>query len=189
MTNKHQEVTGIILAGGKSRRMGVDKGLMLYKGKPMVSYSIDLLKLFCSRIIISTSNTKYEVFGIQTIADTFPNTGPMGGLYSVLKESTTDIHICLPCDLPRMKAEVLEYMLSLSAPTHCVVTLTQQPEPLVAIYPSGVLPIIHQLITQDNYKMTEIYKNFPVHFISLEEIPVKDAITSFTNLNSPADLK
>ncbi len=188
MAHEHREITGIVLAGGKSRRMGVDKGLMLYQGKPMISYSISLLKHFCSRIIISTSNTKYEDFGLPIISDSFPNAGPLGGLYSVLKESTTDINICLPCDLPKMKVEVLRHMLSASSSTHCVVPLTPQPEPLVAIYPSGVLPILHQLLTEGNYKMTEIYNHFPVHYIPLEEFPGSDIITCFTNLNSPADL-
>lgn len=188
MVNKHTEITGIILAGGKSQRMGVDKGLMLYNGKPMITYSIDLLKRFCSRILISTVNPEYEVFGYPTIADTYSGKGPLGGLYSCIKESSSEINICLPCDLPKMQSRILEYMLNASDGKHCIIPLTPHPEPLVAIYPTPVLTVVHQLITAGKYKMTEIFEHFPVHYISVEEFPGENNLTCFTNFNSLVDI-
>lgn len=188
MEHKYREITGIILAGGKSRRMGVDKGLMPYKGKPMITYSIGLLEQFCSRILISTSNSAYEVFGYPTFADIYAGKGPMGGLYSCIKESTSEINICLPCDLPQMKSDILEYMLQISDGTRCIIPLTPYPEPLVAIYPSLVLPVMHQLITNGNYKMTQIFENFPVHYVPLEEFTGDNNLICFSNFNTPSDL-
>ncbi len=188
MAHKHREITGIILAGGKSLRMGVDKGLMLYNGKPMITYSIELLKQFCSRILISTANPAHEIFGYPTIADTYSGKGPLGGLYSCIKESTSKINICLPCDLPKMQSGIIDYMLLVSNGKQCVVPLTPFPEPLVAIYPTAVMPVMQQLITKGNYRMTGIFENFPVHYLPLEEFPGDNNLSCFTNFNSPSDL-
>ncbi|HPG34509.1 MAG TPA: molybdenum cofactor guanylyltransferase, partial [Lentimicrobium sp.] len=78
MINKSQ-ITGIVLAGGKSTRMGTDKGLMIFQGKPLVMYSIDLLSMFCGRILISSNNPEYAKFGYEIIADELPGAGPMAG--------------------------------------------------------------------------------------------------------------
>lgn len=188
MADKHNEITGIILAGGKSLRMGEDKGLILYNGRPMITYSIDLLKQFCSRILISTANPAYQVFGYRTIPDTFAGIGPLGGLYSCIKESTSKINICLPCDLPKMQSGIIDYMLLASDGKQCVVPLTPYPEPLVAIYPSIVSPVMHQLITKGNYRMTGIFENFPVHYLPLEEFPGDNNLICFSNFNTPSDL-
>jgi len=188
MTNNHNEITGIILAGGKSQRMGVDKGLMIYNGRPMITYSIDLLKRFCSRILISTANPAYEVFGYPTVADVYSGKGPLGGLYSCIRESNTEINICLPCDLPLMKPEIIEYMLKYSDDIQCIIPLTPQPEPLVAIYPSQVLLLMHQQISAGKYKMTELFEYFPVHYIPLEEFPGANNLICFSNYNTPSDI-
>lgn len=183
------DITGFILAGGKSRRMGSDKGLLNYNGRPMVQYSIDLLSEFCSRIIISTSNPAYNVFGLETIPDILPDIGPMGGIYSCLKASKTSMNICLPCDIPQMDRSILEYIINYADGSSCIVPCTPFPEPLVAIYPTTVIPIMEQLIHEGKYKMTGIFNIAPVKYLKAEEFPGKDAVRYFRNLNSPIDMK
>lgn len=182
------EITGIILAGGKSRRMGSDKGLIPYNGKPMIQYSIDLLSAFCDRIVISTSNTAYNVFGLETIPDLMPHLGPMGGLYSCLKVSITPLNICLPCDIPQMDLSVLNHLVEKSDGTSCIVACTPHPEPLVSVYPLTVLSVIEQLIKSGNYKMTDIYNLTPAKYIPLEEFPGDNVERCFANMNAPTDL-
>lgn len=189
MQSSDKEVTGIILAGGKSRRMGQDKGLIPYQGKSMVSYSIDLLSLFCNRILISTSNPAYKEFGIETVPDLHAELGPMGGLFSCLKVSETTLNICLPCDIPEMKPSVLQYLLQVSDGSSCIVPCTPLPEPLVSVYPATVLPVIGQLMNEGRYKMTDIFKHFPVKFIPMHEFQEENVKKLFSNINSPVDLK
>jgi molybdenum cofactor guanylyltransferase len=182
------EITGIILAGGKSRRMGTDKGLLLYNGKPMIQYSIDLLSSFCERIVISTSNPAYNVFGLETIPDLVPQLGPMGGLYSCLKASKTSVNLCLPCDIPQMNLSVLNQLVEKSDIISCIVACTPYPEPLVAIYPLTVISVIEQLINTGNYKMADIFNLTPVKYIPLEEFHGENIEKYFTNMNTPTDL-
>lgn len=183
-----QEVTGIILAGGRSRRMGVDKGLIEWMGKPMISYAIELLMPLCSRILISTSNPAYNSFGYPMVADIYPDKGPMGGLASCLEQSTTRVNICMPCDLPNMQRTIFDQLLKSCDGTQCVVPLTPQPEPLCAVYPSSVLSVMQQLIQEETYRMTEIFKRFPVKYIPSEAFEKGFEQAWFLNVNTPDDL-
>jgi len=85
----NNKITGIILAGGKSSRMGMDKGFCALNGKPMVQYAIDILEQTCDSIIICSNNSDYELFDLPVIPDIIKDIGPMGGIYSGLKNSKT----------------------------------------------------------------------------------------------------
>jgi molybdopterin-guanine dinucleotide biosynthesis protein A len=78
------KVSGYILAGGKSSRMGSDKGLLLIQSKPFVSYIFEALSNVCDSITVVTSNKEYNKLGFKTIQDSIPNKGPVGGLFTVL---------------------------------------------------------------------------------------------------------
>lgn len=179
------EVTGIIFAGGKSRRMGFDKALALYKGKPMIRYSIDLLKPFCSRILISSGNPLHQELGYETVADEYEGIGPMGGLLSCLHLSSTQVNICLPCDVPEMKPGIIKHMLDVYDNTSCVVPLTPLPEPLIAIYPKEVIGAIEELVKEKKYQMTGIFTRFPAKYVQIE---LKSSGDIFANINRPEDL-
>ena len=85
------------MAGGKSSRMGTDKGLMTFQGKRLVEYAIELLQPFCSEIIISTNQAGYEGFGFKTVSDVYRDCGPVGGLHAALSESNYDYNLIVSC--------------------------------------------------------------------------------------------
>ena len=80
-------LTGAILSGGESSRMGTDKGLIRYKDKYLVEYGIEILKQLCKQVYIGTKNIKYEIFNLPLLPDEYPNLGPIGGIYTALKKS------------------------------------------------------------------------------------------------------
>jgi molybdopterin-guanine dinucleotide biosynthesis protein A len=188
MTFKKKDFTGIILAGGKSKRMGTDKGLMDWKGKPMVSYSIEILQPLSKRILISTSDRKYERFNHELVPDITPDLGPMGGLLSCLEFSDTEACICLPCDLPNMNASIIEFLISRFDGSSCVVPLSPLPEPLCAIYPREVIPVIKDLIHKNTLSLLNIYQYFPTKYIYSHEFPPSVDLKSFENINTPFDV-
>jgi molybdopterin-guanine dinucleotide biosynthesis protein A len=186
-----EDCTGIILAGGKSSRMGIPKGLISYKGKPMISFSINLLSKYCNRILLSASFDTYDHFGLERVPDIKKNAGPMAGLLSCLKQSNSDINLCLPIDVPEIPTAVIDHLLKSAKenPGKCIVPLTPQAEPLIAIYPKSVIPVLEKLIAANNYRMTDIFSHFPVKYIPYEEFRLNDNQDIFININTRNDLQ
>jgi len=102
-----EEITAIILAGGSSRRMGQDKGLMNLGGRPMIHHVIAMAELFADDIIIISSNKDYEQFGYAVHADEVEDAGPLGGIFTGLNQSKTDQNLILCCDTPMISPELL----------------------------------------------------------------------------------
>jgi len=119
MMNNQKTVTGVILAGGLARRMNnQDKGLINYKGRPMVSYAIAALTAVADQSIINANRNKeqYEAFGLPVIADqTDSFDGPLAGVLTAMIYTDADILIVMPCDSPLIKAEHLQKLLATRA--------------------------------------------------------------------------
>src|SRR5690606_23061938 len=106
-----KHITGIILSGGKSSRMGSEKGFMSYNGKPFIQHSIEALKPLVMEIIIVSNNVDYDVFGLKRIEDVMENAGPLAGLYSGLHQSKTDYNLVLSCDIPLINTSILQRLV------------------------------------------------------------------------------
>lgn len=184
------QITGIILAGGKSRRMGSDKGLIMYKGWQLVKYSIELLKPYCTRILISTNNSEYEQFGYELIGDEITGAGPMAGIASCLRKSNTELNIVLSCDMPLLEPVIIETLLKNSKGNHFVVPVDNEgrAEPLCAVYTSGSLKILDQCLLLKSFRMTELFNFGEVRYISPQDYTVKYRKEWFANFNTLDDL-
>jgi molybdopterin-guanine dinucleotide biosynthesis protein A len=184
------EVTGIILAGGKSSRMGTDKGLQELCGRPLISYSIQVLSEICSTIIISTSSDAYQSFGYKTVADEIPGIGPMGGIYSALKQSKTEKNLVLSCDLPFVSRELLTYILENSEGFQVAVPWqgNQHYEPLCGFYNLSVLDQMTTFIQKRNYKLPDLFEETSINklIINTKLNFYEDKL--FLNINSKHDL-
>jgi len=119
MMNNQKTVTGVILAGGLARRMNnQDKGLINYKGRPMVSYAIAALIAVADQSLINANRNKkqYEAFGLPVIADqTDSFDGPLAGILTAMIHANTDVLLVMPCDSPLIKAEHLQKLLATRA--------------------------------------------------------------------------
>ena len=117
--NNQKTVTGVILAGGLARRMNNhDKGLINYKGRPMVSYAIAALTAVTDQSLINANRNKeqYEAFGLPVIADqTDSFDGPLAGILTAMIHANTDVLLVMPCDSPLIKAEHLQKLLATRA--------------------------------------------------------------------------
>jgi len=113
--NNQTKVTGVILAGGLARRMNnQDKGLINYKGRPMVSYAIAALTAVADLTIINANRNRdqYEAFGLPVVADrTGSFDGPLAGVLSAMFYTDADVLVVMPCDSPLIKAEHLRKLL------------------------------------------------------------------------------
>ena len=184
------EVTGIILAGGKSSRMGQDKGLLDLGGRKLVEIAAANLSQICSGIIISSNNSVYQQFGYRVIPDVHKDIGPMGGLFSALSASKTRFNIVLSVDLPFVNKALLEYLLGKAEGYEAVVPVSGKGfyEPLCAVYNCSVLPVIERCIGNREYKMHHFLDK-----LNLNKILISDSLPFytpqlFTNINTASDL-
>jgi molybdenum cofactor guanylyltransferase len=114
--NSQTIVAGVILAGGLARRMNnQDKGLINYKGQPMVSYAIAALAAVADPLIINANRNKeqYQAFGLPVVADqTDTFDGPLAGVLTAMIYTDAKVLLVIPCDSPLIKAEHLQKLLS-----------------------------------------------------------------------------
>jgi molybdenum cofactor guanylyltransferase len=181
-------LTGIVLAGGKSSRMGADKGLMDYKGKKLIEYPLNLLTVFCSEIIISSNNDAYLQFGYTVVHDEIEDSGPAGGLAAALKASSNEWNLVLSCDVPFVDQETIQYLISFAGkgigavPAH-----NGYIEPLVAFYHRSFCHTLESYIKDGNLQMRRIVDHPGITFVDFTSFLKKNP-KIFKNLNSPGDL-
>jgi len=105
-----------VLAGGKSKRMGTDKGLVKFKGNPMISHIIEILDKLNLKTSIVSSNEEYLKFGKPVYKDVIPNKGPLGGLYTALEYSQAPMVLLLACDMPSINSKGIQSLMTVAEP-------------------------------------------------------------------------
>ena len=117
--NYQTKVTGVILAGGLARRMNnQDKGLIPYKGRPLVCYAIAALTAVAGQTLINANRNReqYQAFGLPVVADqTGSFDGPLAGVLTAMINTDAEVLVVMPCDSPLIKAEHLQKLLSTRA--------------------------------------------------------------------------
>ena len=177
-------VTGILLAGGKSTRMGKDKAFIPFMGKNLMMHNLSLLRGMCHEVLMSANQPVFENFGIRVIKDIYPDAGPIGGMHACLRESSFQYSIILSCDLPFINQGLLFGLFAHINEGYDIIAYqcNNQVEPLFACYSKNVLPQIEKNITQKDFKLQNIFKQLKVKLI-----PLHSKIFS-TNLNTVSDI-
>lgn len=106
------DITGIVLAGGRSSRFGSNKALSEFSGKSFLQNSVELLIPYTQQVVVSGSYPEYETLQLPVLKDEIPGIGPMGGIYTALKQCTTDWFLILTCDMPLISAPIITQMLN-----------------------------------------------------------------------------
>jgi len=131
-----KNITGIILAGGKSSRMGTDKGFLSLKGHRFVEHIIKTIQPLVHKIIIVSNNSDYDVFKQKRVDDIIKDAGPLAGLHSGLYHSETEINLVLSCDIPFINDTVINKLIEAYNEESDVIQIKSQGMimPLIAIY-------------------------------------------------------
>jgi molybdopterin-guanine dinucleotide biosynthesis protein A len=177
-------ITGVIVAGGKSSRMGMDKGALILGNKYLVQYSIDALKSICSGLLISTQNEWYAQLGYPLVKDRIKDCGPIGGIYSSLLAAETPYILALACDMPFVSTQILEKLTANIHAYDCVVPrIGNKYEPLCAVYSKELIPAMEQRIHAGHYALHDLIEKSNHLFLDFSN----DA-AAFMNLNTMSDL-
>lgn len=187
MKAEKQHITGIILAGGKSTRMGEDKGLIVYNKQPFIQHVINALEPIVSEIIIVSNNPEHDVFAEKRVEDLIPNSGPIAGLYTGLYYSKTEENLVLSCDIPLISTSVLNALINASDKTiNCVqIESNNKAMPLIALYKKQCKDTCFTLLEQGERRLKALTRQLKTKTIVLD----KALAIHTTNVNTPIELK
>lgn len=186
------KLTVAIQAGGKSSRMGTDKSFVPFRGRPMIATVIDAVAGLGDELILITNKPdEYAHLGLPMFGDLYPETGPLGGIYTAVYHATHPHVLTVACDMPWLNRPLLEYMIGLRQTADIVVPRWEKfPEPLHAIYSKTCLDPIEARLKAQQLKITGFFGQVAVRFVERVEIEQFDEDgRSFANINSPEDLK
>lgn len=189
MNHPLNDMTGYILAGGKSSRMGMDKGLMQLNGQPIIKYVITQLQPVVHKLVIVSNNPEYEKFGFEVIADPIKERGPAGGIYTALNHSDSAINFIVSCDMPFITTAGMQYIVQQQAQSQIILPMHEQKlEPLFGVYSKACLKKWLALIEQGTFKLQDMVVQFDLKKIHVDN---NNLFTDhfFMNINTKTDLE
>lgn len=184
--------TGIILAGGRSSRMGEEKALLATGEETLAGQAIKTLTPLCAEIVISTNRPDlFSSFNYRTVTDFTANLGPLAGIASALEQSETDVNIVIAVDMPGITTRFLSHLLDCFPGHRGVVAVSDKGliQPLCGVYSASLLPEIKELLKSNRLAaaaVTDLPGVLKVHI--MPETPGYSK-EMFANLNTPEDIK
>lgn len=170
-TPKLKEVTGVILVGGKSRRMGRDKAFLTWEGRPLFEKVLTLFQENFDRVVlVGDRPERFATYPVEVIPDLYPGSA-LGGLYTGLVQARTEYIFVAPCDMPFPNGPLLRHLCALRNGHDTVVPKgTDIPEPLYALYAKTSLPAMKRLLDDGNFRIYDIYPELRTRYVSGEEL-------------------
>jgi molybdopterin-guanine dinucleotide biosynthesis protein A len=185
-------MTGIVLAGGENKRMGVDKAFLTVAGMPMIEHVLRALRPVVRQIIIVTNSPeRYSAYDAGVVTDRLDQRGPLTGIYSGICSSDSEYNVVVACDMPFLNVKLLSYLMELAPGYDAVVPGEgERIEPLHAVYSKRLLPVIEERMRCDERRMQGIFGRANVRYVTEKEISLFDPERrSFINLNTPQQYK
>jgi len=186
-------LTICIQAGGQSSRMGEDKALKTFLGRPLVQRVIERLSPIADEIIVTTNRpSDYAFLDLRLIPDLKPGRGALGGLYTAIASAVHPIVAVVACDMPFASAKIIEAASRLLVEEEADVVIPKGDEgyePLHAVYRRDTcLPAIESAIEADQWKVVAWFPQVKVRVLTPDEIKSFDSDgLAFWNLNTPEE--
>jgi len=181
--------SGFILAGGKSSRMGTDKALILFQNEPLLGHMKNRIEPFCNQVFISGSNPEYAGFDAPLIPDVFPECGPISGLYSCLKFSSSEWNLIVSVDSPFVNEELFSLLGAQAIDYDCVIPKHKSGvEPLIGIYNKRSLPVIEEMIHAGDFKLMNLLARLNTSYVDCNSL-IHKYPRIFFNLNRLEDFQ
>ncbi|HEX6827485.1 MAG TPA: molybdenum cofactor guanylyltransferase MobA [Burkholderiales bacterium] len=184
------KITGIILAGGRGRRMGgVDKGLQPLRGRPMAAWVLERFAPQVDEVLVNANQNleQYRALGYRVIPDEIGGfAGPLAGLHRGLAEASHPLVATVPCDSPFLPTDLvarLRAALEGPAADLAVARTFDQPHPVFCLCRRGLLPHLEQFLRAGGRKIDAWYASLKV-----VEVNFDDEAEAFSNINTPEEL-
>lgn len=174
----------VILAGGKSSRMGTDKGLLKLGEYTFTDRLIYTSRLF-DNLYISANRAEYADFGYPVITDIHTEKGPVGAFHACLQATEKDFVFFMPCDSPFITEKtVMEFFSKADMSADCnIVRCGGRVYPTIGLYNKKLLPLVQQHIQQDNLRLMSLFEKAQTHYVDLTDPQ------ELRNINTAEDYK
>lgn len=188
------EVTGILLAGGKSRRMGEDKRHLVVGEQTLLERGLAVLhSIFQEVLVVIAQDSPPLGVDARVVRDLGPDCGSLGGLYSGLMQATTPWVFVVACDMPFLNQAVIAQFTSRKATADIVMAkLDARLHPMHALYGKQCLPVLEQMIRARQFKIQEMVSQSSLRVCYVTEadlLTIDPSGRSFYNVNTLADLE
>lgn len=185
------KIGGAILAGGRSKRMGTDKGLLKIGNKTMTEMVIEQLQTIpIEKSVISANSTAYDQFSLKRISDLGQDKGPLAGIQSVLKDTDCDAVLFTTCDMPFVQAAIYQKLInSYNGQSGVFLKEGGNNHYLLGIYAKSALPLLNQCIESGSLKVREFILKIGAEAIELEEEDLEQFRDQLVNINDPETFK
>jgi len=170
--------------------MGKDKAFLDLAGKPLIEHVMNTLQsVFGSIIIVTNTPQRFAAYDAVVVTDVFSKRGPLTGIYSGMRSSSSEYNFVVACDMPYLNRDLITYMAGLAEGYDAVVPAPGDfLEPLHAIYCRALLPLMERQIEQGNQRIRKIFPDLRIRYIRESEIDRFDpGRKSFKNLNTPQE--
>jgi molybdenum cofactor guanylyltransferase len=189
----HQAVdalTGFVLAGGKSSRMGQDKAFLKLGGITLLERALRLAKAATGNATIVGNASKFAGFGV-VIEDQYPECGPLGGIHAALAQTSTDLNLIVAVDLPFLRPEFLRYLIAQAGASDAMALVPRSGEklqPLCAMYRRAFAEYAERSLRAGRNRINRLFSEVPTRVIEPEELKQNGfGEEMFRNLNTPED--
>ncbi len=160
MKTRAEPLTVIILAGGRSLRLGRNKALLDVGGLPLLAALVAQARRLSERILISAADSRaFRFLGLPLVVDERPGLGPLAAILSGLRASATALNLILACDIPEIRLPFLKKMIARSARADIVVPRYRdgKTEPLLALYRRGLIPLIEEQLAGGDCRIASLF--------------------------------
>lgn len=177
-------LNGLVLAGGKSQRMGQDKGALQYYSKPHREHLADILNKSVNQVFISCRKNQDELIEsrYKKVYDTFDGLGPYGAILSAFREQPNHAWFTIACDLPHLDKKTIKHLVTSRNPSKLATCFhnpeTKFPEPLITIWEPRAYPVLLEFLSQGyscprkvliNTDIEEIQMDDPIHMLNAND--------------------
>lgn len=188
--NIRENITnGYVLAGGKSSRMGTDKGLLFLNDKPIILHVIEHLLPAVNKVTIVSNNSDYQRFGLEVVCDVIKDIGPAGGIYTALDHTDSRYNFIISCDVPFVSSRAINFIIQNSLQAQITLPfLHEKTEPLFGVYTKECSVKWRKLIEQGIVKLQNMVTHFNLLKLNINDNELFNDLM-FVNINDHNDFE
>lgn len=189
--NPIRNVTGIILAGGKSSRLGRNKSFIQVDGIALIERVATVMtSVFEHRLLVTNTPEEYAYLGIPMVQDLIKGIGPLGGVYTGLATISDDAGFFVACDMPYLNAALVRHIAGLRSGVDAVVPrINKMVEPLHSLYAKSSIDPLKEIIDSGRRQILELFSRIKVRYVEEGALRGFDPdLRCFANVNRPEDL-